>query len=196
MKMEKIKMCVRKSEIGRLIFYLFFVLINVNSFAQKISEVRYTYHISDIESKYEIIQLNIRNDTNEKMLLWFEKDTAYQKKAIGDKVKKHFFSVKGDFSLVNLICENGSTLTGFETDMFYTFYKIIEPQKTFTIQVICKNSRNRNIVKLLKEMMVTITPAQMKTERWNVFEFPIEGLSFKPATLVINGVDMLSDRKQ
>jgi len=187
MKQTSIK---KRIEIGSLILFLL-LWVSINSLAQKISEVRYTYNVSNVQSKYEIIQLNIRNDTNEKMLLWFEQDTSFQKKSIGDKVKRHFFSTKGYFSLVRVITEYGSTLTGFETDLFFTFYKIIEPQKTFSIQVICKIPNKRDIVKSLKEMIITTTPTQMEKERLNIFKIDgLERLSFQPVTLIINGVDL------
>jgi len=175
---------------GSLIFCLLWGVC-ANSFAQKISEVRYTYYVS--ETKYEIIQWNIRNDTNEKILLWLEKDTAFQKKSIGDKVRKYFFSAEGDFalSLLRVITEYGSTLTGFETVLFTSFYKIIEPQKSFSIQVICKIPYNRNVVKSLKEMIITTTPTQMEKEKLNIFKIAgLERLSFQPVTLVINDVDL------
>ena len=191
-KMKQITIWFKKKgiETGSLIFCLLF-LANINSFAQKISEVKYTYHISNVQSKFEIIQLNVRNDTNEKMLLWFEKDTTFQKKPIGDKVRKYFFLPKGDFSLLRVITEYGSTLIGFETDLFTSFYKIIDPQKTFSILVICKIPYKRDIVKSLKEMIITTTTTQMENEKFNIFEISgLERLSFKPATLVINGNDL------
>ncbi|MDR2037077.1 MAG: hypothetical protein LBQ60_04060 [Bacteroidales bacterium] len=185
--MKKVKIWKKSGmEIGSWIFCLLFVLISVSSSAQKINEARYTYYISDVE--YEIIQLNIHNDTREKILLWFEKDTTIQKKSIGDKVRNYFFSVKSDFSLVRVITEYGSTLIGFETDLFFTFYKIIEPQKSFLIQVICKIPNNRDIVKSLKKMIITATPMQMEKERMNIFEIAgLEQLSFRFNTLVIDG---------
>lgn len=188
MKQASVRLKKKGIEISSLIFCLL-LGVSVNSFAQKISEARYSYHISNIQ--YEIIQLNILNDTDEKILLWLEKDTALQRKSIGDKVKMYFYSPKGDFSLLRVITEYGSTLIGFETYLFSSFYKIIDPQKTFLIQVICKIPYKRDIVKSLKEMIITTTPTQLEKEKFNIFMIDgLERLSFQRATLVINGVDL------
>ena len=188
--MKKIKTWIKKSK-GSLIFWLLFVLASVNSFAQKITEARYSYYISNVE--YDIIQLNIRNDTNEKMLLWFEKDIVIQKMSIGDMVKKRFFSTQGEgtISLLHIICDIGSTATISSIGLFSSFYKIIEPQKTFLIQVICKKPYSKDTVKLLKKMIITTTPTQMESESLNIFKIDgLERLSFRFNTLVIDGQNL------
>jgi hypothetical protein len=166
--------------------------MSVNSFAQKISEEQYNYQIFDIE--YEIIQWNINNNTNEKMLLWLEKDSICQKMSIEDKIKTYFFSVKGDFSLINVISEYGSTLMGFKTDLFYTFYKIIEPKGTFSIQIICKPQNNSEVVDFLKNTIIMTTPTQIKKKKWNIFMISgLERLSFQSNALVITYHDLILD---
>jgi len=195
--MKQVKISMKKSGIKEcnLIFYLFFVA-NINSFAQKITEARYCYYISNVE--YEIIQLNIRNDTNENMLLWFEKDTAVQKKSIEEKVRNYFFKRKGYFSIINVISEYGSTLDFEECgpDIFIYFYKKIEPQKAFLIQVICKKPYDKNTLISFKNMITTVIPSQLEKAissqlekaKFNIFQMPgWEKPSFRFNTLVIDG---------
>ena len=173
-----------------LVFCLFF-LTSINSFAQEINETRYTYRIFNIESEYEVIQWSIHNNTDEKILLWFEKDTVLQKMPIKEKVRRYFFFVKGDFSLVNVIYEYGSTLMGFKSILFHSFYKIIEPQKTFSIQLICKIPNDKDVVKSLKEAIIMTTPIQMGKEQLNIFMINgLERPAFQPDVLVINGQDI------
>jgi hypothetical protein len=151
---------------------------DVNCFAQKISEA---------SSEHGLIQWNVYNDANERMLLWFEEDTVIQKLPVWGKIRNHFFVHRGDFSLYDIINEYGSTLFGFRHDLFRfdTFYKIIEPQKSFTIHVACDDN---DMIKSLRRMIVTVTPAQIDVERFKIFKHPnLELPSFKPDTLVIDG---------
>ena len=191
MKPVKYLKMKKRIKTGSLMFCLLF-FASINSVAQKISETRYTYHIFNTGSEYEIIQCSIYNSTNEKMLLWFEKDMTIQEMPAKDKVKKYFFSVKGDFSLVNIISEYGSTLTGFKTELFHTFYKIIEPKKIFLIQVICEvPNNNKDVAELLKKITITVTPSQLEKEKLNIFMISgLDQLSFRPNILVVDGQEI------
>jgi hypothetical protein len=191
MKMKKVNVWKKSGiETGSLIFCLLLGLVCVNSFAQKISVARYTYYISNVG--YEVVQCYIKNDTNEEMLLWLEKDTIIQKMSIEDKVKNYFFMSKGErpISFFHIINDFGSTATVSSISLFFTFYKLIEPQKTFTIQVICKIPYKKDTVRSLKKMITTVIPSQLEEARLNIFQmsrYGFEEISFKPNTLVIDG---------
>ena len=189
MKLEKLwKMKKMKKKTGNLLIFCALLFFCVNSIAQSVRDTAYTYFISN--KKYEIIQYCIHNNTNEKMLLWLEKDSLIRKMPIKDKVKKYFFSPKGDFSLVNIINENGSTLIGVETEIFYTFYKIIKPNNTFYLYVINKFPTDKKHT-TYRKMIVTVTPSQLEKVQLNIFKISgLEKFSFLPNTLTINLDDL------
>lgn len=196
-----IKSFIRRHQAKRKILLISLcIIVPVIISASLYLTVRFVYHTekaySSTTSGIEIEQVffcqwEIHNNSNEKIVIWLEKDSIVQNMAIGERIKQYFLSKKGDFSLLNLMNEYGSTLIGFESILFNTFYKIVEPHQTFLIRVI-NNQPNNNIDNdKIKKMIMTATPSQNPKNQFNIFDHAaFEMLSFKDDILIINEMEL------
>ena len=192
---------ISKDRFGLLLsIFLLTIASCLHAQSVQFDEYKYSYAISE-ETKYDINTIIVTNKTKETVVLWFEKDSIVQTKTIGDKVRNYFFATEGKYSIpfAHIIYDYGNTANISLIGLFNTFYKLIEPQETFTIQVICRIPYNKDIVELFKKMITTVTPSQLRNDNRQVFSMfsgisndkNWEVISFKPDILVINGQDIV-----
>ena len=122
----------------KYIFFLF-LLSTFNGFSQNKNHENYELKTSKSkyfagETAYNMLALQIINKTDSALVTWIEQDTvAYLPNNV--KARKYFLHAKGDFSLAELHWEQfGNQIIPIE--LYYTFYKIIEPRGTFQIIIL------------------------------------------------------------
>ncbi len=76
------------------------------------------------------------NNSTDNYILWIEKDTI-NSLSTDLKIKKYFNTLKGDFTLSDMIYENEIIRQGSST-LFFSFYKIIKPKDKFYLTIIKK----------------------------------------------------------
>jgi len=98
-------------------------------------------------TRFNITTIKIENIYNENLTLWFDKE-YHDNTSIDDKIKSFFIKVKGDFSLLQLVNENISTLP--EPVLFLSLFKEIKPYETFSVCILCKDAINAKCIDSLK----------------------------------------------
>lgn len=169
------------------LFLLLLFFINSELHAELVTKsiVKSDYYIN--KKKYSLIDIKVHNNTDENVLLWLEQDTIIQKKRIEDKIKNYFVKNKGDFSLLNMIYDYGSTFESAYTEIFSTFYKALAPKEIFHIIFLFDYSfPNDNIDKLLLEQIIVVKETELKSKRINYIDFKsLFIMSYQGTSIVI-----------
>jgi len=118
--------------------YLLALIVSLafyNIAAQNVVNIAYFRNEYFIDSiKYSILTCNITNICTEDVLIWVDDDTTL--KSNQEKIYSYFIKQKGDFSLVQLVNEN--IINDIDIIVFYNFIKILHPDESFQINIICK----------------------------------------------------------
>lgn len=176
------------------ILLLISVVFALNIFAQKVDYKTNSYTYTIGKSKYLVINLNVVNSSDYKILLWLDNNMNGNQNV---KVKLHdyFFKCKGDFSLSNIISEYGSTIENVFTDIYYTFYKIIEPQKAFCITILCKLNNSKAGIKIIEELkhqIVVVSEKDLKNTDIKFYNFnDLKAMSYKEEQITLSSTDIL-----
>ena len=114
----------------------FLIFYRIFSFAQdgliKVNKSFLKYYTDTI--CYSQLNIEIINNTYDNYIIWFDSDSVSNLPS-ELKVKKYFQTIKGDFSLSQLISENEIIRLGSSV-LFVTFYKIIKPKNNFQITIL------------------------------------------------------------
>ncbi len=152
----------------------------------------YTYTIE--KSKYIVVNLNVINSSDNKIILWLDNNTENCNQTVEVKLHDYFFKRKGDFSLSNIISEYGSTIENVSTDIYYTFYKIIEPKKTFCITILCKHNNAKAYIKVvdeLKKQIMVMSENDLKKIETKFYNFnDLKSMSFKGEQIILSSTDL------
>lgn len=152
----------------------------------------YTYNIE--KSKYTVTNLNVVNSSDHKIILWLDNNTKNCNQTVEVKLHDYFFKRKGDFSLSNIISEYGSTIENVSTDIYYTFYKIIEPKKTFCITILCKHNNSKAHIKVideLKKQIIVMSENDVKKIEMKFYNFnDLKIMSFKGEQIILSSTDL------
>ena len=139
--------------------FILFLLSTFNAFSQNVIHENYELKTSKSkyfadETAYNMLVLQIINKTDSALVTWIEKDTVAHL-TDKEKAKNYFSDYKGgDFSLAELHWEQfGNQILPVE--LYYTFYKIIEPRGTFQI-IILLDKFDDNIDKWIKNYLVIV----------------------------------------
>jgi hypothetical protein len=120
----------------KLLIIFLIIFCEINSFSQvktlTIEKTVNKYHIDSVV--YTVFNFELFNRSSDTFLFWIEKDTVNQL-SVDQKVKKYFYTLKGDYSLVNLIYENEIKRMGCPV-LFFSFYKIIMANNKFHFTVL------------------------------------------------------------
>lgn len=114
------------------------------------------YLADNIEIKF--VSIEIRNLSNKELLLWFEKQNN-ESVSLDEKIRNYFIKQKGDFSLIQIAYEAGSTLEFKEFEMYSSFVKIIKPRNHFRLilpfdQRISEKEVNERINEIEKSIIL------------------------------------------
>lgn len=168
--------------------------LSLNTFAQNINYQTdsYTYNIE--KSKYTVTNLNVVNSSDNKIILWLDNSTNNCDQTIELKLHDYFIKRKGNFSLSNIISEYGSTIENVSTDIYFTFYKIIEPKKTFCITILSKHNNSKTHIRAideLKKQINVISENDLNKTEIKFYNFnDLKSMSFKGEQIILNSTDL------
>ena len=167
---------------------------SLNIFAQNVSYQISSYTYTIEKSKYIVTNLNVVNSSDDKIILWLDDNTKDYNQTVEVKFHDYFFKRKGDFSLSNIISEYGSTIENVSTDIYYTFYKIIEPKKTFCITLLCKLNNSKAHIKVideLKKQIIVMSENDLKKTKMKFYNFnDLKNMSFKEEQIILSSTDL------
>lgn len=178
----------------RRILLLILLAFTLNAFGQNTyyQTNSYTYIIK--KSKYIVTNFNIVNSSDYKILLWLDNSNGIRNQDIKVKLHDYFFKRKGDFSLSNIISEYGSTIENVSTDIYCTFYKIIEPKKAFCITILSKQDNSKVHIKVideLKRQIIIVSENELKNTGTRFYNFNnLIAMSFKEEQLILSSTDI------
>jgi len=133
----------------RIIFILFGTLLVFSSHSQN-NNLQVERNISEyfVDTLYSQIDFCYSNTSDSVYVLWIEKDDV-DSLSNPKKIKNHFFTRKGDWSLMGLIWDGN--VASFTPGLFDSFMKVIKPKEQFIVSFIKKgkvvtNYENRIII--------------------------------------------------
>ena len=89
------------------------------------------------DTLYTQIDFSFTNKSNDNYALWIEKDDV-SLLSESEKIRKHFFLIKGDFSLMQIIWDGN--VGSFVPDIFDCSVKFIKPSEQFVVSFIVKGN--------------------------------------------------------
>jgi hypothetical protein len=121
--------------INRLSILILLIVLALNSYSQdnliKIEKSINKYYVDSIA--YNQIDFLYTNSSDIPYILWIEKNKV-DSLSTEKKIKKYFYTTKGDFNLADLVHE--TLINEISIELFMTFVKIIKPKEQFQISII------------------------------------------------------------
>ena len=104
---------------------------------------------------YTQIEFCYSNTSDSAYVLWIEKDNVDSLSNF-KKIRKHFFSTKGDASLMQIIWDGN--VGSFVPGLFDGFMKVIKPKEQFIVSIIKKGkiAKDSDIIKSLERQIVIV----------------------------------------
>ena len=120
----------------RIILILFGTLLVFSSHSQN-NNLLVERNISEyfVDTLYSQIDLCYTNTSDSVYVLWIERDNV-DSLSNKKKIKNHFFTRKGDWSLMELIRDGN--VGSFTPGLFDSFMKVIKPKEQFIVSFIKK----------------------------------------------------------
>ena len=114
-----------------------------------------------LDTLYRQIDFYYSNNSDSTYVLWFEKDNIDSLSNL-KKINKHFFTIKGDVSLMQIIWDGnvGSFIPG----LFDSFMKVIKPKEQFTVSILKKGKvdTNLDLIKSLEKQIVIVNAIDIR----------------------------------
>ncbi|MFB6319633.1 hypothetical protein [Saccharicrinis sp. FJH54] len=111
------------------------------------------------DTLYSQIDLRYSNSTDSALVLWIEK---YNVDSISDskKIKNHFFTRKGDWSLIQIILDGN--VSSFVPGLFDSFMKVVKPGDQFTVSILSKGKTSSDLISSLEKHIVIVKAGDIK----------------------------------
>ena len=111
------------------------------------------------DTLYSQLDLKYSNSSDSVLVLWIEK---YNVDSISDskKIKNHFFTRKGDWSLMQMIWDGN--VESFVPGLFDSFMKVIKPKEKFTVSILKKGKLNSDVINSLEKHIVIVKAGDIK----------------------------------
>ncbi|MPL99084.1 hypothetical protein SDC9_45299 [bioreactor metagenome] len=144
------------------------------------NEIKYSIGSKNIE----IISYTIRNLSNDLIILWFDKDSI---RDIELKTRLYFHKKKGDISLFGMITDPNLRILSFDYILFYSFFKVIKENDTFSIQFLCDSLLKEEQIKRMEDFInkyLTVVPSDYlikSTNNYNIYK----SIDFKCSSIII-----------
>ena len=112
-----------------------------------------------IDTLYSQLDLHYSNLSDSTLVLWIEK---YNVDSISDskKIKNHFFTRKGDWSLMQMIWDGN--VASFVPGLFDSFMKVVKPKAHFTVSVLKKGKISSDLISSLEKHIVIVKAGDIK----------------------------------
>ena len=146
----------------RIIFVLFGLFLGFSSYSQN-NLLRVERNISRffVDTLYSQIDFCYLNTSDSVYVLWIEKDNVDSLSNF-KKIKKHFFTVKGDFSFMGLIWDGN--VSSFTPGLFGMFMKVIKPKEQFIVSILKKGEivTNSDTIKSIEKQIVIVNAVEIR----------------------------------
>ncbi len=132
-----------------------------------------------VDTIYNQIDFHYSNISDSALVLWIEKDNV---DSLSDtkKIKNHFFTVNGDWSLMQLIWDGN--VANFVPGLFDSFMKIIKPKEQFTVSILKKGKISPDLISSLEKHIVIVKAADIKGLQ---IDNSIDMFNFKANSVII-----------
>lgn len=170
----------------RILLILFGVLCVSKSYSQN-NNFQLEINISEyyVDTLYSQIDFCYSNTSEGALVLWIEKDNVDTLSTQG-KIKKHFFTRKGDWSLMGIICDGN--VACFTPGLFDSFMKVINPKEQFTVSIIKKGGVD---IKSIEKQIVIVHANEIRglqiDRSIEMFNYRAKGVTFLAEWLNIKG---------
>jgi hypothetical protein len=139
---------------------IFGLLSMLSSYSQQRS-LQIDINISEyyVNKIYNQINFQYSNISDSALVLWVEKDNV---DSLSDaiKIKNHFYTIKGDWSLMQLIWDGN--VSEFVPGLFDSFLKIIKPKEQFTVSILKKGKISPDLLSSFEKHIVVVKAADIK----------------------------------
>jgi len=139
------------------------LILYLSSFSQKnlISVERNIYKFNVDTTSYRQLDFNYSNNSDSTYILWIEKDNV-ESLSNYQKIRKHFFTMKGDFSLIQMLWDGN--VGSFTPELFDGFMKIVKPKEQFSVSFLKsgKDSPNSYLTILFEKQIVIVNSTEIK----------------------------------
>ena len=147
----------------RIVFILVGMVLAFNSYSQK-NLVRIERNVSTYivdTTLYSQIDFCYSNTSDSVYVLWIERDNVDSLSNI-KKIKRHFFTQKGDWSLMQLIWDGNVSI--FVPGLFDSFMKVIKPKEQFIVSIVKKGKvvTNSDIVKSIEKQIIFVNANEIR----------------------------------
>lgn len=146
-----------------IVFVLLGMLLVFNSYSQK-NLIRIERNVSEYivdTTLYSQIDFCYSNTSDSAYILWIERDNVDSLSNI-KKIKKHFFTIKGDWSLMQLIWDGN--VASFVPGLFDSFMKVIKPKEQFIVSIVKKGKvvTNSGVIKSIEKQIIFVKTNEIR----------------------------------
>ena len=147
----------------RIVFLLLGMFLVFNAYSQN-NLIRIERNVSEYivdTTLYSQIDFCYSNTSDSAYVLWIERDNVDSLSNI-KKIKKHFYTIKGDWSLIQLIWDGNVSI--FVPGLFDSFMKVIKPKEQFIVSIVKKGRvvTNSDIVKSIEKQIVFVKANEIR----------------------------------
>jgi hypothetical protein len=166
----------------RIVLFLFGLISTLSSYSQnKFLQLERNVSEYYVDTLYSQIDFHYSNTSDSTLVLWIEKDNI-DSFSIDLKIKNHFFTRKGDASLMQIIWDGN--VSSFVPGLFDSFMKVIKPQEQFTVTILYtgKVDINTDSISSLEKHIVIVNAIDIKGLQ---IDFRIEMFNYKATSVII-----------
>lgn len=147
----------------KIILLTFGLLLYLSSYSQQniLSVERNISEFNVDTTSYRQLDFNYSNNSDSTYILWIEKDNV-ESLSNYQKIRKHFFTVKGDFALIQLLWDGN--VGSFTPELFDGFIKTIKPKEQFSVSVLKrgKTMTNLDLTNLIEKHIIIVKATEIK----------------------------------
>lgn len=112
-----------------------------------------------VDTLYSQIDFHYSNTSDSVLVLWIEKENV-DSLSNSQKIKKYFYTRKGDWSLMQMIWDGN--FTSFVPGLFDSFMKVIKPKQQFKVTILKKGKVNSDLISSIEKHIVIVKAKDIK----------------------------------
>ncbi|PRY99936.1 hypothetical protein BY457_1076 [Marinilabilia salmonicolor] len=143
-----------------MILIILGLAFSLNSYSQdKLLTIERGVNEYYADTLYNQIDLHYLNSSDSVLVLWIEKEYV-DSLSNSQKIKNHFFTRKGDSSLMQMIWDGN--VECFVPGLFDNFMKIIKPKDRFTVSILKTGKVNSELIRSIEKHIVIVKANDIK----------------------------------
>lgn len=131
------------------------------------------------DTLYSQIDFLYSNSSDSTLVLWIEKRNV-DSLSNTQKIKNHFFTRKGDGSLMQMIWDGN--VASFVPGLFDSFIKVIMPNEQFRVSILRKGKTRPEMISSLEKHIVIVRAGEIKGLQ---IDSSIDMFTFKANNVII-----------